>query len=57
MVCQATDLPVVLFVVAHSNLGRLDPRGYPQDVLERLVDVDTVVAVKYEWESPDDAHL
>ncbi len=48
MVCQASDLPVVLFVVAHSNLGRLDPRGYPQDVLDRLVDVDTVVAVKYE---------
>jgi len=47
-VCEATDLPVVLFVVAHSNLARLDPRGYPQDVLERLADVDTIVAVKYE---------
>lgn len=47
-VCEATDLPVVLFVVAHSNLARLDPRGYPQDVLERLVEIDTVVAVKYE---------
>ncbi len=48
MVCEATDLPVVLFIVAHSNLARLDPRGYPQEVLERLVEVDTVVAVKYE---------
>lgn len=47
-VCESTDLPVVLFVVAHSNLGRLDPRGYPQDVLERLAHVDTIVAVKYE---------
>lgn len=47
-VCEATDLPVVLFVVAHSNLARLDPRGYPQGVLERLVEIDTVVAVKYE---------
>lgn len=48
MVCEATDLPVVLFIVAHSNLARLDPRGYPQEVLERLVGLDTVVAVKYE---------
>ncbi len=47
-VCAATDLPVALFVAAHSNLSRLDPRGYPQDLLERLADVDTIVAVKYE---------
>lgn len=47
-VCASTDLPVVLFVVAHSNLGRLDPRGYPQDLLERLAEVETIVAVKYE---------
>ena len=47
-VCDSTDLPVVLFVVAHSNMARLDPRGYPQEVLERLADVDTIVAVKYE---------
>jgi len=47
-VCESTDLPVALFIVAHSNLARLDPRGYPQDTLERLADIDTVVAVKYE---------
>jgi 4-hydroxy-tetrahydrodipicolinate synthase len=47
-VCEAVDLPVVLFVVAHSNLARLDPRGFPQGALERIVDIDTVVAVKYE---------
>jgi dihydrodipicolinate synthase/N-acetylneuraminate lyase len=47
-VCAAMDLPVVLFVVAHSNLARLDVRGFPPDVLERLAAIDTVVAVKYE---------
>lgn len=47
-VAEATDLPIVLFVVAHSNLARFDHRGYPQAVLERLARLDTVVAVKYE---------
>ena len=47
-ICRATDLAVVLFVVEHSNLRRLDVRGYPADVLERLTEVDTIVAVKYE---------
>jgi len=47
-ICKATDLAVVLFVVEHSNLRRLDIRGFPADVLERLTMLDTVVAVKYE---------
>jgi 4-hydroxy-tetrahydrodipicolinate synthase len=47
-ICEATDLAVVLFVVEHSNLRRLDVRGFPADVLERLTEVDTIVAVKYE---------
>lgn len=47
-ICAATDLAVVLFVVEHSNLRRLDVRGFPIDVLERLSRLDTVVAVKYE---------
>ena len=47
-ICTATDLAVVLFVVEHSNLRRLDVRGFPADVLERLTKVDTIVAVKYE---------
>lgn len=47
-ICGATDLAVVLFVVEHSNLRRLDVRGFPPDVLDRLTEVDTVVAVKYE---------
>jgi hypothetical protein len=41
-------LAVVLFVVEHSNLRRLDVRGFPADVLERLTKEDTIVAVKYE---------
>ena len=47
-ICRATDLAVVLFVVEHSNLRRLDVRGFPADVLDRLTEVDTIVAVKYE---------
>ncbi|MGH8952835.1 MAG: dihydrodipicolinate synthase family protein [Acidimicrobiia bacterium] len=47
-VCSATDLAVVLFVVEHSNLRRLDVRGFPAEVLDRLTEVDTIVAVKYE---------
>jgi 4-hydroxy-tetrahydrodipicolinate synthase len=47
-ICEATDVAVVLFVVEHSNLRRLDVRGFPADVLERLTKVDTIVAVKYE---------
>ena len=47
-ICEATDLAVVLFVVEHSNLRRLDVRGFPADVLERLTKLETIVAVKYE---------
>lgn len=47
-ICKATDLAVVLFVVEHSNLRRLDVRGFPADVLDRLTKMDTIVAVKYE---------
>jgi 4-hydroxy-tetrahydrodipicolinate synthase len=47
-ICRATDLAVVLFVVEHSDLRRLDVRGFPADVLDRLTEVDTIVAVKYE---------
>jgi dihydrodipicolinate synthase/N-acetylneuraminate lyase len=47
-ICASVDLAVVLFIVAHSNLARLDPSGYPREVLERVVHVDNVAAVKYE---------
>jgi 4-hydroxy-tetrahydrodipicolinate synthase len=47
-ICRATDLAVVLFIVEHSNLRRLDVRGFPAEVLDRLTAVDTIVAVKYE---------
>lgn len=47
-VCSSTDLAVVLFVVEHSNLRRLDPRGFPLEALRRVVELETVVAVKYE---------
>jgi 4-hydroxy-tetrahydrodipicolinate synthase len=47
-ISRATDLAIVLFVVEHSNLRRLDVRGFPADVLDRLTENDTIVAVKYE---------
>jgi 4-hydroxy-tetrahydrodipicolinate synthase len=47
-ICEATDIAVVLFIVEHSDLRRLDVRGFPAEVLERLTKVDTIVAVKYE---------
>jgi 4-hydroxy-tetrahydrodipicolinate synthase len=47
-ICAATDLAMVLFVVEHSNLRRMDVRGFPQDALVSLAEIDTVVAVKYE---------
>jgi 4-hydroxy-tetrahydrodipicolinate synthase len=47
-VCAGTDLAVVLFIVEHSNLRRLDVRGFPSDALVRLAGLETVVAVKYE---------
>ena len=47
-VCASVDLAVVLFIVAHSNLARLDPSGYPREVLDRVVHLDNVAAVKYE---------
>ncbi|MFP3913257.1 MAG: dihydrodipicolinate synthase family protein [Actinomycetota bacterium] len=47
-ICSSTDLAVVLFVVEHSNLRRLDVRGFPIGALERMAELETVVAVKYE---------
>lgn len=47
-ICSATDLAMVLFVVEHSNLRRMDVRGFPQDALVRMAGIDTVVAIKYE---------
>ena len=47
-VCTGTDLAVILFIVEHSNLRRLDVRGFPSEALVRMAGLETVVAVKYE---------
>ena len=47
-VCAGTDLAVILFIVEHSNLRRLDVRGFPSEALVRMAGLETVVAVKYE---------
>ena len=50
--CEATNLPVCLFVTVQMNLSRLDTSGYPMRVLARLADQPNVVAIKYEVGRP-----
>lgn len=51
-VCTASDLGVILFCAPHYNFKRLDPSGYPLEVWDELVDLETVVALKYEVGQP-----
>lgn len=51
-VCGASDLGVILFCAPHFNLKRFHPSGYPLEVWDELVDLDTVVALKYEVGQP-----
>jgi dihydrodipicolinate synthase/N-acetylneuraminate lyase len=51
-VCQASDLGVLLFCAPHYNLERLDVSGYPMAVWDELVDLETIVGLKYEVGQP-----
>ncbi len=42
----ATDLGIVLYPSPHYNLERFHPSGFPLDVLERMAELDNVVAVE-----------
>lgn len=47
-VSEATNLGIIVFAVSQFGLRRLDVRSYPMDALERMADLDTVIALKYE---------
>lgn len=51
-VCSASDLGVILFCAPHFNFKRLDVSGYPLQVWDDLLDLETVVALKYEVGQP-----
>lgn len=44
--CDATNLPVVLYPSPHYNLERFHSSGFPPDLLARMADLDNAVAVK-----------
>jgi len=45
-VCEAADINFVLYPSHKFNFGRFHPSGFPFDVLERLTEIDNVVAAK-----------
>lgn len=51
-VADASRLGVILFAVPTWNFGRFDPTGFPWDVLEKMCEIDTAVALKYECGGP-----
>ena len=51
-ICAGTDLGVVLFCAMHWNFQRIDPSGYPLDVVVELADVENVIGVKFEVGRP-----
>lgn len=44
--CEASDLPIVVYPSHKYSFGRFHPAGFPLDLLERLVEIDSVVAVE-----------
>lgn len=47
-ICERTQLATVLFAATHWNFGRLDPTGFPMQVLLDAADLPNVVACKHE---------
>ncbi|NDJ33039.1 MAG: dihydrodipicolinate synthase family protein [Chloroflexi bacterium] len=43
--CQATDLPLVLYPSQKYNFGRFHPSGFPFDVIDALIEIDNVVSI------------
>lgn len=43
---DATDLSIVLYISNKFNFERFHPAGFPMDLLDRLADIENVVAVK-----------
>lgn len=44
--CEASDLPVVVYPSHKYSFGRFHPAGFPVELLERLVEIDSVAAVE-----------
>lgn len=51
-IAEQTNLAMILFAVPTWDFGRLDVTGFPMDALEKMTDIDTVVALKYECGHP-----
>lgn len=49
---EASDLGLILFAVPTWNFGRFDPTGFSIDLLEKMAELDTAVALKYECGGP-----
>jgi 4-hydroxy-tetrahydrodipicolinate synthase len=45
-VCEAAGVNVLVYPSHKFNFGRLDPMGFPLAVIDRLLQIDNVVAVK-----------
>jgi 4-hydroxy-tetrahydrodipicolinate synthase len=44
--CDATNLPMVLYPSPHYNFERFHHSGFPIDLMVRMADIDNVVAIK-----------
>lgn len=51
-VSEGTDLGIVLFAVPTWGFGRFHPSQFPPALIERMAELDTVIAVKYEANQP-----
>jgi 4-hydroxy-tetrahydrodipicolinate synthase len=46
MMCEAADIGISVYPSHKFNYGRLHPSGFPLDLLERLIEIENVVAVE-----------
>lgn len=51
-VSDGTDLGIILFGVATWGFARLHPSQFPPALIERMADLETIIAVKYEANLP-----
>ena len=51
-VAMASNLAMIIFAVPTWDFVRFHPSQFPPDIIEKMTDIDTVVAVKYECGRP-----
>jgi 4-hydroxy-tetrahydrodipicolinate synthase len=44
--CEISNLGIVMYPTPHFNFERISPAGFPIDVLNRIAELDNVVAIK-----------